>query len=190
MGISRLIHSPVAKIVAGILIVIIAASAVYALLAKRQKPLSQSGSVATATPTPSPTSSPTSSASPSSGIDYKQQAAAEYQNKQYDKAIADYRLAIQATSSTSEQASLWNLLGNTYRDSEAPDQAITAYRQSISLDAQVTDPYINLANLYVSKGNYTEAEAILQSGLSANPNNAKLQDALAVVQMHGVNATR
>jgi tetratricopeptide (TPR) repeat protein len=56
-----------------------------------------------------------------------------------------------------QNANVWNELGNVYFSSGAYDDAIIAYRQSIELDSQFSWAYSNLALAYVQKGRFDEA---------------------------------
>jgi tetratricopeptide (TPR) repeat protein len=56
-----------------------------------------------------------------------------------------------------QNANVWNELGNVYFNSGAYDDAIVAYRQAIELDPQFAWAYSNLALTYVQKGRFDEA---------------------------------
>lgn len=145
----------------------------------------------TAKPTPTvaslPSSSPTQA---SSAASYQTQGQTQYQNHDYAGAIASYQQAITLSTSTSEQAIIWNLLGNAYRDSANQSQAVSAYQKAYALDPQLVQAYSNLSSLYVSQGNKTGARQVLDAGLAANPGNQSLVNAKAILDIQGTGATK
>lgn len=56
-----------------------------------------------------------------------------------------------------QNANVWNEMGNVYFSSGAYDDAILAYRQAIELDSQFAWAYSNLALTLVQKGSFEEA---------------------------------
>jgi tetratricopeptide (TPR) repeat protein len=64
-----------------------------------------------------------------------------------------------------QNAHVWNELGNVYLNSGACDDAIAAYSKAIELDRQFAWPYSNLALAYVQKGRLAEAILLYQRGI-------------------------
>lgn len=135
-------------------------------------------------PSDSPMSSPEQSATPLS-INQKEAGKAAYAQGKYPKAISHFQLAIQATSDAKEQAELYNLIGNAYRDNKDTDNALNAYNQAITIDPTLIAAYTNMSTLYVSQNNKEKARVILSQGLKANPNNATLELELSSLNLSG-----
>jgi len=64
-----------------------------------------------------------------------------------------------------ENAHVWNELGNVYFNSGACDDAIAAYGKAIELDRQFAWPYSNLALAYVQKNRFAEAILLYQRSI-------------------------
>lgn len=64
-----------------------------------------------------------------------------------------------------QNAHVWNELGNVYLNSGACDDAITAYGRAIELDRQFAWPYSNLALAYVQKSRFAEAILLYQRSI-------------------------
>jgi tetratricopeptide (TPR) repeat protein len=64
-----------------------------------------------------------------------------------------------------ENAHVWNELGNVYFNSGACDDAIAAYGKAIELDRQFAWPYSNLALAYVQKSRFAEAILLYQRSI-------------------------
>jgi tetratricopeptide (TPR) repeat protein len=62
-------------------------------------------------------------------------------------------------------ARVWNELGNVYYNSGAFDDAIVAYSKAIELDRQFAWPYSNLALTYVQKERFVEAILLYQRSI-------------------------
>ncbi len=142
---------------------------------------------------PSPASSTPATPSPAvttASLSHTDQAKAAYQKKDYTTAIAEYKLAIKETSDIKAQADLWNLLGNTYRDSKATDLAISSYTKATSLNPNLVIAYLNLASMYESQNKKTDAKATLEAGLKANPNNKDLERELSILNLSGTEGSR
>jgi tetratricopeptide (TPR) repeat protein len=75
------------------------------------------------------------------------------------------------------------LWGNILRDSGDSTTAQSKYEQAINIDAGFVEAYINLSNIYQQSGNMDKVEAILNQGLTANPNNVDLQNSLASLEI-------
>ncbi|MCC2631321.1 MAG: hypothetical protein K0S20_20 [Patescibacteria group bacterium] len=119
---------------------------------------------------PSPTSevTPSPSATPVSGtLTPRQEAEAAYQAKDYSKAIEQYKLAIEGQSNPTELATLWNLLGNSYRENVKPDDALKSYDQAISFNKQLGDAYLNKAAILWGQDQQDAAKGVLQTALDA-----------------------
>jgi tetratricopeptide (TPR) repeat protein len=64
-----------------------------------------------------------------------------------------------------ENAHVWNELGNVYFNSGACDDAIAAYGKAIELDRQFAWPYSNLALAYVQKNRFAESILLYQRSI-------------------------
>jgi tetratricopeptide (TPR) repeat protein len=64
-----------------------------------------------------------------------------------------------------QNAHIWNELGNVYFDTGAYEEAIAAYTKSIELDVRFAWPYSNLALAYVQKEKYDEAVLLYQRSI-------------------------
>ncbi len=64
-----------------------------------------------------------------------------------------------------ENAHVWNELGNVYFNSGACDDAVAAYGKAIELDRQFAWPYSNLALAYVQKNRFAEAILLYQRSI-------------------------
>lgn len=94
-----------------------------------------------------------------------------------DSALSVYSCLI---NQDTENARLYNLRGNVYRDSLAYDAALADYSQSIELDNHVAIVYNNRGWIYYQKGNYQAALSdfnyalVLDSNLAYAYNNRGL----------------
>lgn len=148
------------------------------------------------------TNTPTNTTTPSDGtgapvnppvqtpVDHVAKAADLYQQKDFAGAAAEYNLAITATTDTKQQATLYNLLGNTLRDEQKSTDALAAYKQAYTLDATLVAAYINAANVYVTEKNITAAKAVVAEGLKNNPSNTELTNKQAVLDLNGSGVER
>jgi len=64
-----------------------------------------------------------------------------------------------------QNAHVWNELGNVYLNSGSCDDAIAAYGKAIELDRQFAWPYSNLALAYVQKSRFAEAILLYQRSI-------------------------
>jgi len=64
-----------------------------------------------------------------------------------------------------QNAHVWNELGNVYLNSGACDDAVAAYSKAIELDRQFAWPYSNLALAYVQKNRFAEAILLYQRSI-------------------------
>ncbi len=64
-----------------------------------------------------------------------------------------------------QNAHVWNELGNVYLNSGSCDDAIAAYSRAIELDRQFAWPYSNLALAYVQKGRFAESILLYQRSI-------------------------
>lgn len=98
-------------------------------------------------------------------------AAVSYRLQQYDSAIDSYVKALQQKSN---DAVMWNAVGNVQRDAGKAQDAIASYKKAIEVDKKYIIAYSNLINLYLLQSNQSEAKKILDQGLDNNPNNKDL----------------
>ena len=87
--------------------------------------------------------------------------------------------AIAATRPT--QAEPYFALGEVYRKSGRPEEAIRAYKQSISRAADDPRPYTTISGLLLTQGDADQAIALLEPALERMPADTALLNSLAVV---------
>jgi predicted CXXCH cytochrome family protein len=94
-----------------------------------------------------------------------------------DRATAEYRASQRLGAERPEaQVNLGNLAVAQGREAEA----ITAYTTANELSPWFVPGYVNLADLYRTRGDTTQAEAVLRKGLEHVPDNAALRLALGL----------
>jgi len=71
-------------------------------------------------------------------------------------------------------------LGNLYAALGKTEKAALAYRTAIELNPAFTPAYVNLADLYRSRGDEVEAEQVLRHAAGAMPGSADVQHALGL----------
>lgn len=98
-------------------------------------------------------------------------AAVSYRLQQYDSAIGSYVKALQQKSN---DAVMWNAVGNVQRDAGKTQDAIASYKKAIEVDKKYIIAYSNLINLYLLQSNQSEAKKVLDQGLDNNPDNKDL----------------
>jgi Flp pilus assembly protein TadD len=79
------------------------------------------------------------------------------------------------------QAEPYLALGEAYRKSGRAEEAIRAYKQSISRAADDPRPYTAIAGLLLTRGDFDEAIALLKPALERMPEDTSLLNSLAVV---------
>jgi tetratricopeptide (TPR) repeat protein len=99
------------------------------------------------------------------------------QRAQFDRALADY-VAVQTYNADRPEGRM--SLGTLAALRGEGDAAIAQYRKAIALDPTFFPAYVNLADLYRSRGADAEAEAVLRAGLAKAPEAAPLHHALAL----------
>ena len=72
-------------------------------------------------------------------------------------------------------------LGNLYFRQGDAEQAITAYRRALALDAAFSTASANLADVYRALGQDATGERVLRDGLEHSPQDASLQHALGLL---------
>lgn len=73
-------------------------------------------------------------------------AVALYATGDLTKALEQY---LEEQKYNAEDPVLYNNIGNIYRDQSKFENAVTSYKKAIELNKQLTNAYINLANLYI-----------------------------------------
>jgi tetratricopeptide (TPR) repeat protein len=97
--------------------------------------------------------------------------------KRPDEAIARVTKQIAVAP---ESAPLQNLLGVLYESKGQREQAGSAFRRAIQLDAHLVDAPVQLAKLYVASGRYDQAVATLKTAATANPASATVLSVLGL----------
>jgi len=148
-----------------------------------------------------PSSSPTSSSSQNqsskdtanqggtktaalSAKEYLEKALTAYQEKNFSEALSYLAQSIAKTPS----AEAYNLWGNILRDQGKRNEAKEKYQKAISLDSHWVAAYLNLAAIYQDENNFDAAKKTLEDGLSANPGNTDLQNALDILNLSPTNS--
>ncbi len=89
---------------------------------------------------------------------------------EYQKAIADYDMAIQIDPQLSEA---YNNRGNTYSDLGEYQKAIADYDMAIQLNPQLGEAYYNRGNTYYALGEYQKAIADYDMAIQIDPQDAE-----------------
>lgn len=112
---------------------------------------------------------------PSAHIDY---AVALYATGNIKQAKQEYE---KATKLDSKNATVFNNLGNAYRDLGDTDKAIETYEQAIALNPKLINPYFNLANIQLySQKDADAAIKTYQKALTALPDNEQVLLSLGI----------
>ncbi|MBF0159878.1 MAG: tetratricopeptide repeat protein [Magnetococcales bacterium] len=105
-------------------------------------------------------------ANPQLAQDFLQQAFNDYQRGADASAIEKCRIALTHDNSRPDG---WTLLGVLHRRTGQIEQAIAAYRQSITMAPQFADSYTNLGNALRHLRRYGEAIAVYRQALVMRP---------------------
>jgi tetratricopeptide (TPR) repeat protein len=117
----------------------------------------------------------------------KTYAVALYATADLDGAKDQYE---EASKLNDKDAVTFNNLGNTYRDLQQTDKAISAYKKAIELNPKAINSYSNLGNVQLySKNNSQDAIVTYNGGLKQLPDNIQLLQLLAVAYEQANNAT-
>lgn len=119
-------------------------------------------------------------ADPDNATARRQLAIAYYNLGRLDDARSLYETML----ATEENAQIRNRLGNVLRDQGDLEGAEAAYRKSIEEKPDLTDPYLNLAELLWGTHRDEEALAVLQQGLNSIGEESRpfLQQGLDLIQ--------
>lgn len=90
-------------------------------------------------------------------------AVAQYQLKKYDDAAATYQKML----AVKDDPLTHNNYGNVLRDAGKNDLAIAQYQKAIAGDPTLVVAYINLAVMYSTAGDLTNADKVLSQGIGA-----------------------
>ncbi len=115
---------------------------------------------------------------PKDAAAHQNYAIALYATGNIKQAKEEYESAIKYRSN---DATLYNNLGNAQRDLKEYDAAISSYTKAISLNEKLLNPYVNLANLQIyTLKNPDEGIETYQKALKALPGNEQVQILLAL----------
>ena len=104
-------------------------------------------------------------------------AVALYATGDLNKALEQY---LEEKKLNPDDPIVYNNLGNIYRDQGKNDDAVTSYKKAIELDKQMTNAYINLANLYIYNIDKVDLGInIYKDALTANPDSVEINLLLA-----------
>jgi tetratricopeptide (TPR) repeat protein len=87
----------------------------------------------------------------------------------YDGAIREFRRAIGLDSSPDNAVTAYNLLATSYIQLGRTEDAIKAYKSSISMAPTDDTAHLNLGNIYFSQGRYNNAETEYKTAVQNNP---------------------
>jgi tetratricopeptide (TPR) repeat protein len=104
---------------------------------------------------------------------------AQFAAEQYDPAAASLQSAFTLSPTSAPTAFL---LGWVHSNAGRPQEALTAWRNAIRLDATMTSAYLALAETYLQLSHPELAVQVLKEGLKAQPTSLELQNKLAVVE--------
>lgn len=90
-------------------------------------------------------------------------AVAQYQLKKYDDAAATYEKML----AVKDDALTHNNYANVLRDAGKNDAAIAQYQKAIAGDPKLVVAYVNLAVMYSTVGDLTNADKVLSQGIAA-----------------------
>jgi len=95
------------------------------------------------------------------------------QAKEYDKAIAYYRRALELNYSGGGP-DIFVFIGNIYKEIGDTTAALDNYKEGLVKFPDNVNLYIELINYYLTKGNVTEAGGFIEKALEKDPTNASL----------------
>jgi tetratricopeptide (TPR) repeat protein len=87
----------------------------------------------------------------------------------YAGAIREFKRAIGLDSSPENAVTVYNLLAQSYIQIGQTEDAIKAYRSSISMAPTDDTAHLQLGNIYFSQGRFNEAETEYRSAVKNNP---------------------
>jgi thioredoxin-like negative regulator of GroEL len=90
-------------------------------------------------------------------------AITQYNAGKYDEAAATYLTMLQIQDDPNTR----NNYANVLRDAGKTDQAIAEYEKALAADPTLTVAYLNLAVVYATEKNLTEANKVLDRGIAA-----------------------
>jgi tetratricopeptide (TPR) repeat protein len=112
-------------------------------------------------------------------IEYSQGRLAETEDK-LEEARTHYQQAVKLDASL---PGLWASLGYVQRALGQVPQAIESYKHAIETDDEDSDPYVELANLYIEQQKPDAAGKVLEQGLTLFPENADLYATFTIVAL-------
>lgn len=87
----------------------------------------------------------------------------------YEGATREFRRAVGLDSSSENVVKAYNLLATSYIQMGRTEDAIKAYKSSISMAPTDDTAHLQLGNIYFSQGRYNEAEAEYKTAVKNNP---------------------
>jgi tetratricopeptide (TPR) repeat protein len=107
----------------------------------------------------------------------REYAVALYATGDLTKALEQY---LEEQKYNAEDSVLYNNIGNIYRDQGKFENAVTSYKKAIELNKQLTNAYINLANLYIySMDKLEEGINVYKDAIKEYPDNVEIYLLLA-----------
>jgi cytochrome c-type biogenesis protein CcmH/NrfG len=88
------------------------------------------------------------------------------------------------TRNEPDNVSAWQQLGNAYYDANRPENAISAYNKSLTLDDSSDDVWTDLGTMYRRTGQYQKAIESYNCALKVNPIHANALFNKGVVYVH------
>ncbi len=113
---------------------------------------------------------------PNSKFSIYEQLAILYRNRMDgENAVLYYRKCLEVDSTRGRiwmgLAHVYSLMGDTAREVEC-------YQQAVENRTKFLDPYINLSKYYASRGQFSEAVNVMQTGLDLNPDSPQANNIL------------
>jgi tetratricopeptide (TPR) repeat protein len=92
-----------------------------------------------------------------------------FTNKDYDGAIREFKRAIALDPSPDNAVQAYNLIATTYIQQNKQDEAIKAYKTSLSVSPSNDETHIKLGNIYFSQNQFNDAEKEYRAAVRISP---------------------
>lgn len=121
----------------------------------------------------------TEKTSPSGPNIHNNMGAVYQQKNQYDKAIAEFNLAIEINP---QYADAYHNLANTYLQMGQFNEAIKNFQKAVELNPLLWQSHQSLAMIYYNQGAYSLADDELKKALEINPTDPQLRQNLDLLE--------
>jgi superkiller protein 3 len=106
------------------------------------------------------------------------------QQRDFNKAIEQYNLALQSSQPGTMAATIWNGLGGAKAQLGRLDEAVSDYHRALELNPNYADAYTNLASDLVAQGKFGEAAESAEKAVALRPRSADAHASLALALMN------